>query len=1182
MKERIRQLAEGEVYADTPVLELLTPEIEETIVGGQNYRGDIRIGSSSGVPLRGLIYSNDSRVLLIQNSFAGTTADIAYEVHAEYLEPGSTMEGAFRLVYNGGETAIPFHFHVKKAGSSRSGAVKTLEDFAQLAEERPSEAEKLFASKEFLNLPLMEDMSSRAIYDGLARATVHTGAAEEFLIAAGAKERVRLALEGENSELQFVTEGSDTAGFLTVTRSGWGEVRIRAESDADFISFEKEEWTEADFAENTLKIPFTVCDAKLHGGKNYARLTVRTPLAHYSRTVSARRRADITPPAKRRLRRRKNELELMKTLLKVLAENAQNREDIEYLELCWEEMVGDDEPMPRQKLLRAAISFWKGDRDLTDMILKDAEREISAGRREDPDAYCAFLYLQMRASGSWEQKEQLIRTLRRYSDEGRETLFGFLLMLHLDEGAADRPREVLGRMVEFCRGGYYSPFLYLEAVRVYNRHPDVIRSIGDFEYRVLLFGAKHGLVEENTAVYAAGLAVKSRTPLMPFLRVLTLLYGTYPRDEILGAACAVLIKSERRDEEAFGWYAKGVERDIRLTRLFDYYLASVPADRNEPLPRAIVLYFSYNSPQDPSSREKLYRNLLTFRRDDAEIMKSYREQMHDFAVRSVLAGQTDADLAVICEEMLELEDVDARMAKILPDLLNTCEITVPCENCTDVIAVYGELSEEFQAKITDGRAYIPIFTDSCRLLLAGEDGARYAADVTARRVFSHTDALTRRCREAGSKNAMLRLADCSAILKKKTKTEADLRALRREQTAREIHPQYRRMLTNAIADTVISREDPLEEDVLTCVQYRGLNEARRTALLGILIRLGHYSEAGVLAGHCNFRALPPAEILQLSNEAIQSKLFTKDELLLDMCHWLFEKNELGDLVLEYLCAHYNGASAEMVPILLRATENGVDSGDMAERLLAQMLFAGCSNGMDEVYRIYRRQGGRSTLLTKAYIVVKCNSCFMDDEPAPEGVFRTVMEMLESGREEVPEICVLALMKNFTEEDSLTGREKKMAERLLAGLIRQGRVFPWMKKFEGRIRIPEEIRCREFIEYRSGPGLSPEIVLEEKNGEKTHRLRLQMPEVWRGIYVKPILLFEGDEIHYRVTSGGKTLSEGSLRGGPSPAGDHSRFGAINRLQAEVGGARVQDWQDDVAEYAYRESCAAALFRLPEHD
>ena len=841
MKERIRQLAAGDIYADMPVLELLTPEIEETIIGGQNYRGDLRIGSS-GAGLRGLIYSNDSRVILLQNSFAGITADIVYEVHAEDLEPGTSLDGAFRLVYNGGETAIPFHFHVRKSGSGRAGSIQTLEDFSQLLQDRPAEAEALFGSADFLNLSFMDDMSCRAVYDGLCRAASRTGAAEEFLIAAGAKERVRLAVS--ESAGSFVTEGSDVGGSITITRSGWGQLQLQVRSDAEFLSLPREMWTGADFKGNTLKIPFVIHDDRLHGGRNYARITVTTPFFRGSQEVEARRHADITPPAKRRLRRKKNELELMKTLLAVLKENAQNRETVDYLELVWDETVGDDEPMPRQKLLRGAISFWKGETELTEMILKDAEREISAGRREDPDAYCAYLYLQAKTSGSWEQKEQLIRTLRRYNDEGRQTLFGFLLMLHLDEGAADRPREVLGRMVEFCRGGYSSPFLYLEAMRVYNRHPDIIRYIGDFEYRVLLFGARHSLVEEETAVYAAGLAARSRAALTPFLRVLTLLYSAYPRDEILGAICAVLIKSGRRDEAAFEWYAKGVERDIRLTRLFDSYLASVPADRTEPLPRAIVLYFGYNSPQDPDSREKLYRNILTCWRDDEPVMQSYHEQMHDFAVKSVLAGQIDADLAMICEEVLELADVDARMSKILPDLLATCELDIPEDGFTDVIAVYGELRDEFQVKITGGKACIPIFTDSCRLLLAGGDGREVRGRCYGSPRLSPHGCMLARCREAGTRSSMLRLADCSAVLRKQNKSEkADLRTLQpRADGAGDSSP-------------VSSDSSPCHRGCgsllrrirgkrcLTCVQYQNLTGERKAALLEILIRIGHYSEA---------------------------------------------------------------------------------------------------------------------------------------------------------------------------------------------------------------------------------------------------------------------------------------------------------------------------------------------------
>ncbi|MCD8077955.1 MAG: DUF5717 family protein [Lachnospiraceae bacterium] len=1185
MKEKIRQLASGTVDLPIPRLELLQPKIEEMIAWGQVYRGDIRVFSGNQVDFRGLIYSDDSRIVLLQSSFAGVNAYIPYEVRAEQLDQGTVLEGHFCLVYNGGEKKLPYRFEVRRSAAGAVRQAESLEDFAGLARMRPEEARELFDSQEFSRMPLMEDMSVRAIYDGLRRAVNRRNSLEEFLVATGAKERLRLTVD--ETPRSFVLQDAEQTETIRIEKNTWGQVRIQAQSDNPCVILNRETLTEKDFEKNVCELSFTVRRDRLHGGKNYARISLSAPLQSFQIDLTLAGRAEPSRSAHRRWERRSEELEFLRTWLGTMEKDGDRKESLEYLQYCWEEMTGDEEPDVHQKLYRVAISLGLGDTDMASMILEDVSKEVEERRREDTDAYCAYLYLQAQVTESWEKKEQLLKILHLYQDQGQETVFLFLLMLSMDEGAADRPTEILGRIRDYYRDGCRSPFLYLEACRIYNRHPDILKKLEHFELQTLTFGARQGILTRETALYLATLVAQERNYRPAFHRLLARLYDTYQDDEILEAVCALLIRGDRREAEDFVWFARGVERDIRLTRLYDYYLYTVPEDWQQAFPRELVLYFSYNSPRNPESQQLLYLNLIRFYGNDRQIMQSYEEQIHSFVRCSILAGTINGELAHLYSRRLTVEDVDDKTARILPDILRAHEITDTTGRFAEVIVVYGELEEELSVPLRDRRACVPLYSSSCRILFADAAGTRYAGDIgTVRPLLENTQSIENRCRELYSRHAMLRLAECTQILLHGAEMENQIRLLKKEIEVRDIHRQFRRAMTSAIVEFAIRREKPEEEELLACVRYSGITPDQRLRLTKLLIDLGQLTEAEIQVRRIGYRELPVGSLLRLVSLTIQNSLYEKDEFLVDMCRYLFDRGQCDDILLEYLCTYFNASSREMLPILQMAYERKLHTGDMPERLLGQMLFTGVYDGMDEVFHIYMEQGNTDRLLVHAYFVVKCSGYFLRQEATGEDVFHFVEGLLteESERDSVPEICVLALTKYYAGRENLTEEETRLCASLVDSLYRKGMIFAWMKDLSARVRLPEEIRCREWLEYHGEAGQSLELrlrILPEMEGKPP--LRLVMPQIYPGIYVKSQLLFEGDEMEYEIVreDGREILEKGSRRGTASPDSDGSRFARLNRLQAAVrDGRSVTAWQQEILDYAMMETWTEQIFALPE--
>ncbi len=62
-------------------------------------------------------------------------------------------------------------------------------------------------------------------------------------------------------------------------------------------------------------------------------------------------------------------------------------------------------------------------------------------------------------------------------------------------------------------------------------------------------------------------------------------------------------RGEKKDRSAFGWYEKALKAHINLTRLYEYFLYSLPDDYGHALPKEVLLYFSYDKSLDQANKK---------------------------------------------------------------------------------------------------------------------------------------------------------------------------------------------------------------------------------------------------------------------------------------------------------------------------------------------------------------------------------------------------------------------------------------------------------------------------------------------------------------------------------------------------------------------------------------------------
>lgn len=175
----------------------------------------------------------------------------------------------------------------------------------------------------------------------------------------------------------------------------------------------------------------------------------------------------------------------------------------------------------------------------------------------------------------------------------REHPFLFFLRMELDDEAMETPLTLFNEMKRLYDDGLHSPFLYLQALKLLQQHIGLLQKMDSFMMQVLYFGARKGIIGEEMALAVAWVAKEERQYLRLLHRTLVLLYKQYPQKDILEAVCGLMIKGDCRKASDFAWYERALEAEITLTRLYEYYLYSLPQDYHHLLPKEVLLYFSY-------------------------------------------------------------------------------------------------------------------------------------------------------------------------------------------------------------------------------------------------------------------------------------------------------------------------------------------------------------------------------------------------------------------------------------------------------------------------------------------------------------------------------------------------------------------------------------------------------------
>ena len=323
--------------------------------------------------------------------------------------------------------------------------------------------------------------------------------------------------------------------------------------------------------------------------------------------------------------------------------------------------------------------------------------------------------------------------------------------------------------------------------------------------------------------------------------------------------------------------------------------------------------------------------------------------------------------------------------------------------------------------------------------------------------------------------------------------------------------------------------------------------------------------------------------MKLCAKMILQNLFDQDEILLNLSYGVFREGRYDSVILDYLCEHYNGSGESMFRILAEAVKTHVETYDLEERLLAQCLFSGCEKHMDTVFDLYASRKETSDVIVKAYFTVKCTEYFLRDTVPGDKVF-AYLEGAIHGMElrKVPEIYLLALAKFYSTLAQITEEQKALLSRMMDILSARGMIFAWYKDLAKYVDMPGEVMDKEIIEYHGRPDGRPILKIRIlPDEEEFHEEEMNM--VYKGIYVRQKLLFDGEIMEYEIweNEDGRLVkkAEGEVTCSEPATGDKgNRFTALNAMNLYLGMKDDRKLKESMTEYVTDSQIAKKLFRL----
>ena len=666
MREKINRLAEGNYeYEQSRVI--VTPEVLDwNHVTKQVYQTSLVISNEKRHLMKGIVTTHAPEITIDPVNFRGVDSTIVVSVDMERVKPGENFESVLQIISDCGNEKVSLCIPKEPVKAEASGhQIDDLSQFVSLVQKDIEAGVKLFDTPAFRDGLLAKDAQKQAIYDGLRASAGRKNALDNFLVSIGKKKPVTIAVEQVYRQYDACREAFQDE--ISITKNTWGYEEFQICSDASFLRIENAHITTEEFVGDRFVCKYEIDPEQMVMGKNYARIEIKNTRQTIKISVVA------VKPGVQHEKAQKNRRE-QRTLCQMLKRHlafCMNRLPLQdYLQEMDQLLQGSglEKNSTRLQLYRIHLAIMEHQAEVVTKGLNSLEEQAEELRKEHPERYAGFCYLKGIWTDDESVKEECIRQIRDCYEETGQDAQVLWCLLYLDPELQSEKKKFT-TILEQLTDGCYSPIFYLEICQILNDTPKYLTELSEVIVQALHWGCKNHFIEKETALRYVYLAGRLRQYSAGVLEDMTLLYERYPEDEILTVICKMLMRGQITTKDAFVWYERGVNHNLKITELYEYYMYSIDEKETMAFTHSVLLYFLYDNHLTVDKKAMLYAYVVRQKDKDPETYESYRTLMQNFTWKQLREGRISTNLGVLYNEFVTEEVLDKEMAVQLAGFL---------------------------------------------------------------------------------------------------------------------------------------------------------------------------------------------------------------------------------------------------------------------------------------------------------------------------------------------------------------------------------------------------------------------------------------------------------------------------------------------------------------------------------
>lgn len=1190
MREIVEQILAGNYIFEGASLDFSCTKIELSVAQGETFSGSFQILGQRGTLAEGRVLSTDYRMECLNESFSGSVSEIGYVFHGEAVEEGETVKGAFRVISSQGEYSLPFAVVCEpRRMTSSMGPVKNLFHFTNLAKSNWQEALQLFYSPEFEKMLAGGDVQYLTCYKGLSVYPGQEQNMEEFLIHIGKKQPVEFWAQEPEIHIEIQPSEGEyrlLSQELTIVRNGWGYTVLNVDCDGGFLYTERTLLTEDDFLGNYARLPLYVDGSRLGQGMHKGKVVLYNSFVSLEIPVSVKAGTRHTI-SRVHLEKQRTIVALMKQYEDFRTRRISMANWLRETGILVEKLIALDGDDPTAKLFKAQVLITQERQNEAGWFLDNARTMMEQRRNVSEELWAYYLYLTTLVNRDEEQIERVsaeVADLYRRKPESWRIAW---LMIYLSDEFSKMPIAKFQFIERQFERGSRSFVLYIEALQILNNNPSILRKLGRFEQQVMYYGVSRDYFNAELAERFLELLGKNKEFSPTLCRILEKLYEKRADGRIVQEMCALLARGAVTGPRACIWYERGVEEQLRITNLYEFYMMSLDPESVRSIPKSVVLYFAYQNNLDYSRSALLYDYVLDNKILFADSYDKYLTKCKEFLKEQVGRERINRHLANLYARLITPDMITDKNADKLSRLFFATRIRVE-DNRMKKVIVYSEGSMlGLEYPLVDGETCAPIYGSDYCLVFEDAYGNRFSE-----RIPHEMEKYMLPGKYVSE--LMKYVTDCPEfdLYLIRERTEGDVldeemagRAMRLC-TWEYLEPRLKKQLSLKLMKQFyeMDRAQALDR-LLDGMDAQELNPQERMDVLRYLVLQGHTQKAFSWVREFG-PYFPDAKTLSRLVSALLSEGKTDyDPAVLASARYLFHRSKHNAAILEYLGRWMEGTCKELRDVWKELKENGPDSRELEERILIQLMYTGAHVGEKaEIFQSFYDSAGDCDV-TQAFLTVSSYEYFVRERLTDGVIFRTVLDYFQWNAP-VPKVCKLAFLKYYADNpDEVTKEVNEALECFLREMMAEKIHFAFYKKLRNQAHLLGELSDKVIVEYHTRPGGHARIhyMILQEDGEGQEYLSENMRDVFGGVCCKEFVLFFGETLQYYITEengeDSQLTESGNLQRSDSETDlPGSRYSLINDIVISNSLRDYDTLDSELENYYFKEFCGANLFVL----